>query len=205
MLRSLVAITAVALIATPIFAADPAPPTLESLAKKIDDLAKTIDELSKTTTALKNRVDVSDAARLSISETTALTQQMSDLRSEISRLRSDLESHRTRESRSSPLNSGRPDGRTIPPTATDPAEILRPPMKAFVRVTNQFVTAQRVVVNGDTIVVRGGETLDISVDAGTFTFQAVDLPGNDGMPRTREVPAGKIKPFVLGRAFAPLP
>ncbi len=167
---------------------DPVPP--KSSLDRLEAAVKKLDE--KVTTAQNDIISLSEKLRkleaksASANDLIDVSSAIADLRKDIERLRQDL----VRTS-AKPAPNGyqqMPGYPTIPGTQTGPTESLRV-ANGTLRLINEFAFPQEVVVNGQTVPLDPGQTADVNVPAGVFSFQVLS---KDLTPRIRQLAAGTV-------------
>jgi uncharacterized small protein (DUF1192 family) len=178
-------------LATTAAAADPVPPpTPQQLIENLQrDLNQKIADLQTDVAALKAQAARLEANQTVLADTWHLRTQIELLQGEVARLKDQLQAA-DRSSSSA--------GASRMPSPSDRREALRPDTSrrddfrlsaGALRLINQMPTIQEVRVNGVSYFLMPGEQIDVTLPAGTFTYQVV---GIDALPRNRSIVAGRV-------------
>lgn len=192
MSRTLLTLTWTTVCLTCAAGADPVPPPTPQ--QMIENLQREfnlkIAELQSEITALKAQAARLEANQTVLADSWHLRSQIESLQGEVARLRDQLQS-------SERGGSGSVANR-MPAAPGTRREALRPDpslrddgrmASGALRLINQLTTIQEVRVNGVSYFLMPGEQIDVTVPAGTFTYQVV---GIDPLPRTRSMVAGRV-------------
>lgn len=173
-------------------AADPVPPpTPQQLIENLQrEFNQKIADLQSEITALKAQAARLEANQTVLADSWHLRTQIELLQSEVARLREQLQASERGGSASTANRLPMPPGTRREALRPDPnlRDDLRPTTGAL-RLINQLTTIQEVQVNGVSYFLMPGEQIDVTVPAGTFTYQVV---GIDPLPRTRSMVAGRV-------------
>ncbi len=173
-------------------AADPVPPpTPQQLIESLQrELSQKIANLQSEVTALKAQAARLEAQQTVLADSWQLRAQIESLQGEVARLKDLLSSSERSLSGSSPSRLPSAPGQRRESLRPDPS--LRDETRlttGALRLINQLTTIQEVRVNGVSYFLMPGEQIDVTVPAGTFTYQVV---GIDPVPRTRSMVAGRV-------------
>ncbi len=186
MLRSWLVCGAALALVVPSVRGDEGVPTLKTLEQQQKDMIAKLEKIQNDIASLKDRLDRTDANKTSTLDATEIKSKLEDLRADIQRIQSQLNG----EQRSSSGYSRMPVG---PGEPLPKHESLRVG-STTVRLINDFVTTQDIIVNDRVYSVAPGEVREVPVAPGEFTYQVL---GVDASPRVSSVGAGLHKPIRL--------
>ncbi|MCX7700723.1 MAG: hypothetical protein N2039_07580 [Gemmataceae bacterium] len=173
-------------------AADPVPPpTPQQLIENLQrEFSQKIADLQSEISALKAQAARMEANQTVLADSWHMRTQIESLQSEVARLREQLQANERGGSASTANRLPMSPGTRRESLRPDPnlRDELRPTTGAL-RLINQLTTIQEVRVNGVSYFLMPGEQIDVTVPAGTFTYQVV---GIDPLPRTRSMVAGRV-------------
>lgn len=167
---------------------DPVPPKtpqerLEAAVKKLDEK---VTKVENDIVSLNEKLRGLEKRSASANDLIDMTSAIADLRKDIDKLRQDLV--RT-SAKPAPNGYGQVPGyQPMPGTQPGPSESLRV-ANGTLRLINEFAFPQEVVLNGQTFPLEPGQTADITMPAGVFSFQVLS---KDLSPRTRQLAAGTV-------------
>lgn len=172
-------------------AADPVPPpTPQQMVENLQrELNQKITDLQNEVAALKTQAARLEAHQTVLADSWHLRTQLELLQGEVARLKDQLQA--VERNSASPGLSRLPlpsDRRESLRLDSSRQNTLRQTVGAL-RLINQLPSIQEVRVNGVSYFLLPGEQIDVTVPAGTFTYQVV---GIDPMPRTRTMAAGRV-------------
>jgi hypothetical protein len=137
---------------------------------------------------VKSRLDALESNRAATSDAIDVNYKLDDLRNELRRLRADLNlagKQSTSEFSRMPNLPGEPTPKR--------SESLRLG-SGTVRLITEFPFTQELLVNGIPHLLAPGESRDVPVTAGTFTYEGLST---DYLRRVSTVPAGMVKPIRI--------
>jgi uncharacterized small protein (DUF1192 family) len=172
-------------------AADPVPPpTPQQMVENLQrELNQKITDLQNEVAALKTQAARLEAHQTVLADSWHLRTQLELLQGEVARLKDQLQA--VERNSASPGLSRLPlpsDRRESLRLDSSRQNTLRQTVGAL-RLINQLPSIQEVRVNGVSYFLLPGEQIDVTVPAGTFTYQVV---GIDPMPRTRTMASGRV-------------
>jgi hypothetical protein len=181
MLRSCLICGALALIVSSVRGEEGVPPSLKTIEQQQKELLAKVTQIQSDITSLKDRLERIDAGKGAGLDAYEITSKLGELHAEISKLRSELQSGRQSTSGFSPMPQ-------VPGEPSPKRESLRL-SSGTVRLTNDFVSTQVVIVNGLAYTIQPGEVREIFVTPGEFTYK---LEGESSL-RASSVPQGYVK------------
>ncbi len=185
MLRSWLVCCAALALVLPAARGDEGVPVTKTLEQQQKEMLTKLGQIQNDIASLKDRLDKIDANKSSSLDASDIKSKLDDLRSDVQRIQSQLNG----DQRSASGFSRMPQG-------GEP----QPKHESFsyggtsVRLINDFVTTQDIMVNDRVYSVAPGEVREVPVPPGEFTYRVL---GVDVAPRISSVGAGLHKPIRL--------
>jgi hypothetical protein len=183
MLRSCLICAGILALVLPSARGEEGVPTLKTLEQQQKDLLTKLNLIQNDIASLKERLDRMESNKSTLLDSYDVKLKLEELHADILKLHNELNASRRSTSAFNPM----PQLPNEPPAKRSESLKLS---SGTVRLTNDFLTTQHVIVNGLNYSIVPGETRDIPVQAGDFTYQ---IWGLDVAPRVSSVPAGMLK------------
>jgi hypothetical protein len=187
MLRCWLVCGAALAIAIPSVRGEEGVPTLNSLEKTQKDILQKLNQIQNDIASLKDRMDRIESSKSSATDSYDIRLKLEELHADLLRVRSFLNGRIS----TSGFQSMPQPGDEPAPKQTESRRMTA----GKVEIRNDSFSIQRVIVNDLSYAIAPGETRDIFVAPGEFTYWVQDV---ESAPRTSYVPAGMKKPIRIG-------
>jgi hypothetical protein len=144
---------------------------MEASLKQLDEkLTRVLNEIA----TLDGKVRNLESKTASATDLVEMSGAIADLRRDVDKLRKDLV-----------RSSAKPAPNGYQPMPNEANRLAG----GTLRLINEFAFPQEVIVNGQSVPLDAGQSADISLPAGDFSFQVLS---KDALPRTRKLAAGTV-------------
>ena len=167
MMRSWLVCCAALALVVPMAQGEEGVPTLKTLAQQQKDILTKLNQVQNDMASLKDRLDRLETAKSNSIDSIDLKTKFDDLRAEVQRLRYDLNANRSSTS----------DYQQMPPVEGEPLPKRSESWRlsyGMVQIKNDYPTVQSIYVNDRLYTLAPGQTQDVPVPPGRFTYQLAD-------------------------------